>query len=81
MICSKRVAVELAGGAAEARIAGDAVGDFGVVTPSRSCLRLLVERRLGDQLAEQLPVEAERVAWSGVIGRPTWRLDLLQRSL
>ena len=74
-------AVELAGDAVERRIVGDALGQFGVGDVEPKLLRALVERGFGDQLPEQLPVEADRACLCGVTGRPTWRLSCCSRSL
>ena len=59
-------AVELAGEALETRIVGDLPRDLGVADVEPQRARPLVERGLGDHLAEQLPVEAER---PGLVGQ------------
>ena len=59
-------AVELAGDAFEARHIGDLPGDLGVADVEPQCSRPLVERRLGDHLAEQLAVEPQR---PGLVGQ------------
>jgi len=53
-------AVELAGDAAELGALGDPPGDLGIRYPEPQIAGPLVERRIGDQLIEQLLVEPER---------------------
>src|SRR5581483_587678 len=55
----KACAIELAGQSAKAWIAGDALRDFPGTDAEAECLGLLVERRLRDQLGNQLAVETE----------------------
>ncbi len=71
-------AVELAVGALEARIAGDALGDVGVGDAEPQFGRLFVERRLRHHLAEHLPVEAERARLIGRDRTADLAADLLQ---
>jgi len=71
-------AVELAVGPAETRIAGDAARDLGVGKAKAQLARILVERGLGDDLAENLPVEAEPARLVGRDRPSNLAPDLLQ---
>ena len=61
----EKPAVELAVRPAEIRIVGDAADDVGIADAEAQRLGLLVERGFGDQVAERLPVEAERARLVG----------------
>src|SRR4029077_3830008 len=56
----KAVAVELAGDALEARRLSDLAGDLGIADVEPQRASAVVEGGLGDDLAQQLPVEAQR---------------------
>ena len=57
--CSKLLAVEFAVGSVEGRVVLDAAGDRRIAQAQPHVLGLLVERGLGDHLAEDLAVETE----------------------
>ena len=71
-------AVELAIEPAEIGIAGDAAGDLGIADAEPQGRSFLIERRLGHQLAEQLPVDAARTRLLGRDRLPQLAADLLQ---
>ena len=74
----KSVVVERAIDAAESGIVGDAAGDLGVADAEMQGLGLLVERGFGHQLAEHLPVYAERARLVGRDRTVKLPSDLLQ---